>query len=186
MLRTRLAKSYIKRTFRPIYGWTQMTPKSVYLDPAWDRSVPLYPGMVLTKSTGDLVCPIGLTTNATTGSPTNTSSTAIPYGFGALYVGGDGIDEVLDSGINAFAVWVMAPDAEAELLAPAFDNTLTYVDGGLLYVCCATVGTTQPGQVVPLSFQSANSSSTSTLPVARVLKVNSSTKITVGGLFGTH
>jgi hypothetical protein len=178
MLRTRLAKSYIKRTFRPIYGWTQMTPKSVFLDPAWDRSVPLYPGMVLAKGAGDLVTPLGL-------SGVTSANTTKPYGFGALYVGGDGIDEVLDSGINAFAVWVMGPDAEAELLAPAFDNNLTYVDGDLLYGCTAAVTTTQPGQVVPTTFKTANGSSTTTQPVARVLKVNSATKITIGGLFGT-
>ncbi len=47
--------------------------------------------------------------------------TGVPYGLGALYVGGDGIDEVLDAGINAFAVWVLGPDAEFEIiLAPAF------------------------------------------------------------------
>ena len=168
MLRTRLAKSYIKRTVRPLYGWTQATPKSCYLDPAWDRSVPVYPGMVFMKTTGENVKPI--------------DGTGVPYGLGALYVGGDGIDEVLDSGINAFAVWVLGPDAEFEILAPAFDNTQTYTDPGdgtiaLLYA--QTAGATR-GQLVP-----SGTSGASSRPVARLLKVNSPTKITIGGLVGT-
>jgi hypothetical protein len=174
MLRTRLAKSYIKRTIRPLYGWTQATPKSAYLDPAWDRSSPYYPGMVYAKGAGDLVTPLGLT-GVTDGSGTK------PYGLGALYVGGDGIDEVLDSGVNAFAVWVLGPDAEFEILAPAFDNTQTFVDGGLLFAATVASGSTLPGQLVPSTYAGTKT----TAAVARCIKVNSATKITVGGLYGT-
>lgn len=166
MLRTTMAKAYIKRTFRPIYGWTQMTPKSVFLDPAWDRSVAIWPGMVFVRTTGELVSLIG-------------AAPGVPYGFGAMYVGGDGIDEPLDSGINAFAVWVMAPDAEAEILAPAFDTTVAWTDpgdGSELLVHAATAGATR-GKLVP-----AGTAGASVQPVARLLKVNSATKITVGGL----
>lgn len=184
MLRTRLAKSYIKRTIRPLYAWTQATPKSVFLDPAWDRSVPYYPGMVYAKSLGDLVCPLGLATNAANGAPTN-ANTVKGYGFGALYVGGDGIDEVLDSGVNAFGVWVLTPDAEFELLAPVIDTTDTFTDGELLYGCVSAVGTTVPGQVVSTTFKTANPTKVTANAVARLLKVNSATKITVGGLSGT-
>jgi hypothetical protein len=112
MLRTSMAKAYIKRTIRPLYGWTQMTPKSVFLDPAWDRSVPIWPGMVFMRTSGENVSLI--------------NGTGVPYGLGALYVGGDGIDEPLDSGINAFAVWVLGPDAEVEILAPAFDTAAAW------------------------------------------------------------
>ena len=167
MLRTRLAKSYIKRTFRPLYGWTQMTPKSVFLDPAWDRSVPMFPGMVYMKTAGENVAPI--------------NATGVPYGLGALYVGGDGIDEVLDAGINAFSVWVLGPDAEFEILAPAFDTVsigaLVPAANGtedLLYA--GTTGATR-GQLV-----AAGAAGASAEPVVRLLKVNSPTKITVGGL----
>lgn len=165
MLRTRLNSSYIKRTFRPLYGWTQMTPKSVFLDPAWDRSTPIWPGMVMTKGVGDTVTLVGATGN-------------IPYGFAALYVGGDGIDEPLDVGINAFAVWVMTPDAEAEILAPAFDTALTYTDtaGAELLLHAQTTGANK-GKLVP-----AGTANATTQPVARLLKVNSPTKITIGGV----
>lgn len=167
MLRTRLAKSYIKRTIRPVLGWTQATPKSVFLDPAWDRSVPVYPGMVFMKTAGESVTLI--------------NGTGVPYGLGALYVGGDGIDEVLDAGINAFSVWVMGPDAEFEILAPAFDVTslgaLTpAVDGTENLLYAGTTGATR-GMLV-----ASGAAGASAKPVCRLLKVNSPTKITVGGL----
>jgi hypothetical protein len=191
MLRTRLAKSYIKRTIRPIYAWTQSTPKSVYLDPNWDRSVAVYPGFGFTRTGGENVMPVG----GTAASP-NTPANTYAYGLGALYVGGDGIDEVLDSGINAFAVWVLTPDAEFEVLAPAFDPNLTYTDNGnvasssgssstagnLLYAAVTIPGgntTTVKGQLVPATYPGANRTAN---PVARVLKVNSATKLTIGGL----
>lgn len=165
MLRTRLAKAYIKRTIRPLYGWTQTTPKSVFLDPAWDRSVNIWPGMVFMKTAGENV--------------TLLNGTGVPYGLGALYIGGDGIDEVLDAGINAFAVWVMGPDAEFEILAPAFDPLLSFTEVGdgtetLLYA--STTGANR-GKLVPSGATGASSQ-----PVCRLLKVNSPTKITVGGL----
>lgn len=162
-----MATSYIKRTIRPLYGWTQMTPKSCFLDAAWDRSVPIWPGMVFQRTAGE---------NVTLMSAT---SGAVPYGLGGLYVGGDGIDEPLDSGINTFAVWVMGPDAEVEILAPAFDTTQTWTDPGdgteaLVYG--QTTGATR-GKLVP-----AGTSGASAQPVARLLKVNSASKITIGGL----
>jgi hypothetical protein len=167
MLRTRLAKSYIKRTIRPLYGWTQATPKSCFLDPAWDRSVNIFPGMVMMKTAGENVTLI--------------NGTGLPYGLSGLYVGGDGIDEPLDAGINAFAVWVLGPDAEFEILAPAFDTTsiggLTPASNGtedLLYA--GTTGATR-GMLV-----ASGASGASAKPVCRLLKVNSPTKITIGGL----
>ena len=161
MLRTRLAKAYIKRTIRPLYGWTQTTPKSVFLDPLWDRSVPVWPGMVFMKTVGENV--------------TVANGTGDPYGLGALYVGGDGIDEVLDAGINAFAVWVMAPDAEFEILAPAFDTTAAYVentDGTATLLYAVGTGPNRGKLTTVVAGK----------PVARLLKVNSPTKITIGGL----
>lgn len=165
MLRTRLNSSYIKRTVRPLYGWTQATPKSCFLDPAWDRSTPIWPGMVMTKGVGENVTLVGATGN-------------VPYGLSALYVGGDGIDEPLDVGINAFAVWVLAPDAEFEILAPAFDTALTWTDtsGAELLVHAQTTGATK-GKLVP-----AGTANATTAPIARLIKVNSPTKITIGGL----
>ena len=165
MLRTRMATSYIKRTIRPLYGWTQSTPASCFLDPAWDRSVNIWPGMVFMRTSGENV--------------TLLNATGVPYGLGALYVGGDGIDEPLDAGINAFAVWKLAPDAEFEVLAPAFDTTATWTDPGdgtELLIYGQTAGANR-GKLVP-----AGTAGASAQPVARLLKVNSATKITIGGL----
>jgi hypothetical protein len=181
MLRTTMAKAYIKRTFRPLYGWTQMTPKSVFLDPAWsmtDRvNHPAWPGMVYMKMQGEKVRLFG-------DDGSGGVSDATPYGFGALYVGGDGIDEPLDSGINAFAVWVLSPDAEAEVLAPAFDTSESWVESGdgsedLIYVGTSSTPQGNRGKLVP---ESTSGGDRSSVPVARLLKVNSSTKITIGGL----
>jgi len=174
MLRTRIATSYIKRTIRPLYSATQATPKSVFLDSDWDRSIDIYPGMVFARTTGENVSLIG----ATNGTPED----EVPYGFGALYVGGDGIDEVLDSGINAFSVWVTAPDAEFEILAPAFDTGSTWNDSndGTEVLVHAIVDGANQGKLAP-----AGQSGRGTLsndPVARLVKVNSATKITIGGL----
>jgi hypothetical protein len=160
-----MATSYIKRTIRPLYGWTQSTPKSCFLDPAWDRSVNIWPGMVFMKTAGENV--------------TLLNGTGVPYGLGALYVGGDGIDEPLDSGINTFATWVLDPDAEFEILAPAFDTTLTWAevgDGTETLIYGQTTGASRGKLVV------AGTSGASAQPVARLLKVNSPTKITIGGL----
>lgn len=165
MLRTRLNSSYIKRTIRPLYGWTQATPKSCFLDPAWDRSTPIWPGMVMTKGVGENVTLMGGTGQ-------------IPYGLSALYVGGDGIDEPLDVGVNVFAVWVLTPDAEFEILAPAFDTSLTYTDtsGAEFLLYAGTTGANKGKLVV------SGTTGASTAPVARLLKVNSPTKITIGGI----
>lgn len=163
MLRTRMATSYIKRTIRPLLGWTQATPKSCFLDSAWDRSVPIWPGMAFMKTAGENV--------------TLLNSTGVPYGLSALYVGGDGIDEPLDSGINTFAVWVLGPDAEFEILAPAFDTTATWAevgDGTEALVYGVTSGANR-GKLTTVSTGNGQ-------PLARLIKVNSATKITIGGL----
>jgi len=192
MIRTYLSNDYVKRTIRPLYTWTQATPKSCFLDPAWTRAIPIWPGMGFVRTGGDLVTLAGAN-SVQMGGKTMAGSThsgnagsdvtaaAVPvYGLGALYVGGDGIDELLYAGINAFAVWVLGPDAEFEILAPAFDATATWtdpVDGSGANLVGVSTATSNQGMLVPWS-----SSTTISAPVARLLKVNSSTKLTIGGL----
>lgn len=164
MIRTTIDKAYIKRPFRPLYGWSQMTPKAQLLDPAWDRSVAIWPGMVAMKTAGDNVTLI--------------DGTGVPYGFWANYIGGDSIDELLLAGVNACAVWVMAPDAEAEILAPSFDTTATWTDpanGTFLLAHACTTGAKR-GKLIP-----AGAANASVKPAAKVLKI-SATKLTIGGL----
>lgn len=179
MLRTTLDKAYIKRTIRPLYGWTQATPKSCFLDPAWDRSTKIWPGMAMMKTTGENYSLVGTGRNAA--------------GFSGLYVGGDDIDEVKDQGINAFAVWVMSSDAEFEILAPAFDTSTAWVDPGTadqVLVYARTTAATTPTGTTGLRGQlvaavGATGGTLTSQPVAKLMKVVSASKIIIGGLRGT-
>ncbi len=180
MFRTQLATNYLKRTVRPLYGWTQATPKSGYLDPAWTRSVAIYPGYVLTKTVGNNYTLIG-------SAPTETATGQQPAGLVGQWIGGAGIDELLESGVNALSVWVLGPDAEFELLAPAFDNLYSNwaaADSGegvdtLVYA--VTSGSSQ-GQVCLSSASGAGIGSVSTNPVARLVQVESTNSIIIAGL----
>lgn len=165
MMRVPLAKAYIKRTIRPLYGWTQATPKAAMLDPAWDGSVPIYPGMALMRTTGEAV--------------TLLNGTGVPMGLSAFYEGGDGIFEISEQGVNACAVWVMDPDAEFEVLAPAFDSSLSWVDPGdgtAVKIGAYTSGAKR-GQLCPMGTAGASSKA-----LGKLVKVASSTKIVIGGL----
>mgnify|MGYP000104768815 CR=1 FL=1 len=172
MLQVPLDKAYMKRTIRPLYAFTQSTPKSVFLDPAWDRSVDIWPGMVLQRSGGDLVTLI--------------DSDGYPAGLAAEFIGGDGVDEVAERPVNATAVWVLGPDAEFEILAPAFDEDATWTDptdgSGLLVHAWATGA--DRGKLAPAG-ATKSGHTLSARPVARLIKVNSAQKITIGGLLGT-
>ncbi len=168
MLRTRLDQAHLKRTLRVNYGWDQTTSKDMKLDPAWDRSVDIWPGMVAMKTAGQ--------------NTTLLNGTGVPYGLFGLFVGGDDIDEVLESGVNSIAVWVLDTDAEFEVLDPAFDSAQTWTDPGngtITLVHASTTGANR-GKLVP-----AGAANASTRPVARLLQVVSATKIIIGGLSGT-
>ena len=168
MLRVPMNKSHIKRTLRLLYGFNQTTPKDQKLDPAWDRSTPIYPGMVAMKTKGDLVTLI--------------NGTGTPMGLFGSYIGGDGIDEVADQGVNSVPVWVLGPDAEMEVLAPAFDTTAAWVDpadGTRALVFAQTAGANR-GKLVP-----AGTAGASAKPVAHLVRVDSASKIVIGGLVGT-
>lgn len=168
MLRPTLAQAYIHRTIRPNYAFTQATPASVLLDPAWDRSIKIWPGMVAMKTAGQQVTLI--------------NGTGLPYGLFGEYIGGDGIDEPLTAGVNATAVWVMGPDAEFEILAPAFDTGASWVDpgDGTIKLVHAYVDGANRGKLCPAG--QTGRGTVSTKPVGRLLMVDSSTKIVVGGL----
>lgn len=177
MLRVKANQSYLKRTIRPIYGWTQATPKSQLLDPMFDATVagvPIYPGMAMMKTSGECVAPL--------------NADGTPYGLSAFYEGGDGIFEISDQGgFNGCAVWVLSEQAEFEISAPAFDATVPWiepVDGSLALVYAYTAGPKR-GQLCPGGLTGlATGTTVSDKPVARLMKVNGPQKITVGGLQG--
>lgn len=165
MLRVPLAKAYLKRTIRPIYGWTQATPKSQFLDPAWDNSVPIFPGMAMMKTLGESV--------------TLLNATGQPMGLSAFYEGGDGIFEISEQGVNACAVWVLGPDAEFEVLAPAFDDSLSWVDPGtgVVTLIGAYTSGVKRGRLCPMGTSGASAK-----PIAKLAKINSTSKLTIAGL----
>lgn len=176
MLRVSLANAYIKRTLRPTYAFTQATPKSAFLDPNWNKSVDIYPGMALMKTAGENVTLLG------TGG--------VPYGLSAFFCAPNypngPIDEITDQGVNACAVWTLAADAEFQILAPAFDTSLSWTDPGdgtLVKVTAYTAGPKR-GQLCPIGTVDATNLPSS-IAVARLLEVNSATQITIGGLTGT-
>jgi hypothetical protein len=166
MIKVPLALAYIKRTLRPLHANTQATPKSVFLDPAYVASTPdIYPGFALKKTTGNQVLPVSASTDKL-------------YGLANFYEAATyGIREITDQGINATSVWVLGPDAEFQVLAPAFDTTQTWTDGVL--VSALYTGANQ-GKLVPTG--TANSI---TQAFARVISVDSPTQLTIGGLQGT-
>lgn len=174
MIRTSLELNYVKRTFRQLYGYTQATPQSGFLDTAWARGVAIYPGMVLTRTTGDNYTLIG------SGGQT---SSDVPAGFCANFIGGYGVDELLDAGINALAVFVLGADAEFEVLSPAFDTTggsgsagWAQTSGADNYVYASISGSNQ-GQLV-----ASDCSTKSTKPVARLIQIESPTVLRIAGL----
>jgi hypothetical protein len=109
------------------------------------------------------------------------------YGLCGNYIGGDGIDEITEQGVNAMAVWVIAPDAEFEILDPAFDSTASWTDPGTgaLALVRVYLDGTKRGKLTNAAASTTVGSKVSLNPVARLIRVNSSTKITIGGLQGT-
>lgn len=174
MLRTPLDKAYIKRTLRQLYGFTQTTPKDCLLDPSWDRSVDIYPGMaMMNKATassgaGDVV--------------TLLDATGVPYGLCGLYIAPVyGIDEVRDSGINSVPVWTLTPDAEFEVLAPAFDSaaTWTFPTNGTELLVHAYTGASGSarGKLCP-----AGATGASAKPIARAISRPATDRLIISGL----
>ena len=138
MLRTPLDKAHIKRTLRQLYGFTETVAKDCLLDSAWDRSVDIYPGMVLMNKGGSAAGAADIVTLM--------DATGNPYGLCGLYIAPTyGIDEVADQGINSVPVWMLTPGCEFEIDSPAFDTTETWTfptDGTPLLAHAATGATT--------------------------------------------
>lgn len=162
-----------KRTIRPLYAMTQATPYSCYLDPKWDRSIDILPGMVMSRTEGDNVVPFGSGTNATKHSP---------LGLSALFVAPKlGIDEVRPTGTNLFAVWVGDNQSTFEVLAPAFATTgvtwttPTEANGPVPLRVTLAGHADGPGKLT----NEASGSNVSTAVVARLVEVVGTTKIII-------
>jgi hypothetical protein len=112
-------------------------------------------------------------------SVTLVNATGDPAGLSAFYEGGDNIFEISEQGVNACAMWVLDPDGEFEVLAPAFDDALAWAeptDGTTVLVHAYGTGVKR-GRLCP-----AGTAGATALPIARLIKVVSATKIVIGGL----
>ena len=172
MLRTTLDKAYIKRTLRELYSHSASTAVDAVLDPTWDRSVDIYPGMVAM-----------LNVDAAAGASdfvTLVDATGAPFGLFGVYIAPTyGIDEVADSGVNAVPVWRLSEGSEFEVLAPAFDTGETWTfptNGTPLLVHAQTAGADR-GKLVP-----AGAAGASTAPVARAVSRPSTDSLIITGL----
>jgi len=168
MLRVPLSKVNQQRTLRPLYAQHQATPHGGYLDPDWDRSVDIYPGMVMARKTREIFTLF-----------TGTDPDERPYGLSALFVAPDlGIDETQLSGLNVFTVWRGGPDAMFEVLAPAFATSATWsnpTDGSRVTLVVTTSGHTDgPGKLAP-----QGEANTVDYPVGTLIEFVSSSKIIV-------
>lgn len=169
MFRPTLANPAQKRTIRPIYAQHQATTYGGFLDPNWNRSFDILPGMVMCRLKDEVFTPY--TTN--NGTPVLPSANAKPFGLAALFVAPSmGIDEVTATGTNLFTVWVGGEQAVFEILAPAFDTTAPWsatqvTDGGIqLLTANAT------GQLTPVGVNDANA-------ICELVSVESTNKILV-------
>lgn len=167
MLKVTLDNVGQERTIRPLYANHQATPWGCLLDPAWDRSSEIYPGMVMSKLDGE---------KATLAS----SNTTKVWGLSALFVAPVlGIDEVRSSGSNLFAVWVGDNQAVFEILAPAFDTSASWVqptDGSKTPLRFTLAGHAQgPGKLTT----AAASGTVSTEVAAHLINVVGTKKIIV-------
>jgi len=174
MLRTSLDKAYIKRTLRPLYAWSQATPVDCELDSSWAKGSDIYPGMVAMRAN-----------SAASGASevvTLLDGTGTPFGLFGLYIAPTyGIDEVADQGVNSVPVWVLSPDAEFEVDAPAFDSSATWTfptNGTDLLVHAYTgASSTDAGVLCP-----AGATGASAKPVARAVRRPSTNTLVIRGL----
>ncbi len=164
-----ISKAHIQRPIRPLYAHTQATPVAGFLDP--DTAIPaVFPGMVMIRGEGELQTLINDAAN-------------IPLGLSALYIGGDGVDEVNGTGVNACTTWVFGgPDAEFEIHSGAFVTAATWENPaeGTETLVHAVVDGANQGKLIPAG--TVGQGTLSTAPVCRLLRVPSPTVIVVGGL----
>ena len=173
---TNMTHVHQSRTIKPVYGFSQATPQAVYLDPAFTASDgDIFPGSVLTRESG--------------GKVTLCNGTKIPAGLSGNWVAPTyGIDEIRGgAGDLEMSMWVLSPDAELEVTAPAFDTTAawttakTELDAGkAVYLRSSTTG------LLTLDLTGAEGSQTDNTvtvnSIARLLDVESTSCIHIGGL----
>lgn len=156
MLRTRnLSDLFAKRSLQPRLAFTQATPYPGFADLTAISTTAIVPGMVATKTTGEMFTLATLVTD-------------VPFGLFGNYINGN-LDDL--NGGSEVGVWRGGPDAEFEVYSDALAAiTWTSLDttagGVLLYHSVAgklTNATLGAGQ----------------LPVARLISAPSNSKVII-------
>lgn len=160
MLRTRnLADLFAKRTIQPRLAYSQATPYPGFADLTAIGATAIVPGMVATKTTGELF-------------KLATAAGDIPFGLFGNYVNGN-LDDL--NGGSEIGIWRGGPDAEFEIYADALEAAETWttydsVAGGKLLAHSTN------GKLTALS---GGSNVSGTRPVARLITAPSASKIIV-------
>ena len=154
-----ISNPHLKRTIRPLYAHHQATTWAGFLDPDRDKGVEILPGTVMARKGKEIFTPY----TGATGQ--------VPFGLSAFFVSPDlGVDEVTDTGSNTFTCWVGDGTALFEILAPAFDTSVSWentTDGGVTLLTGNSEGRLTPESATP---QNA---------IAELIEVVSTSKITV-------
>ena len=161
MFRPPLSNPALKRTIRPIYAQHQATTYGGFLDPNWNRSFDILPGMVMARLTNEVFTPYTGTGNQK------------PFGLSALFVAPQlGVDEVTATGTNLFTVWVGGEQAVFEILAPAFDPTANWTSSNVTDGGFQLLTATNQGLLTPTGANNGNA-------IAELISVESTTKILI-------
>jgi hypothetical protein len=162
---TSLAQVGVHRTCIPLQSKYEATPVGTFLDPSETGNI--YSGMVMYRTGGDTVALFdGNTAVSGTTSPK-------PFGFAALDRNA-GIDDVTQTGVNVFTVWIGGDNAYFQITAPAFDATQNYTvstSGTPVYLYAGT-----GAQKAVLTSAAPNAFAT---PVAELIDVLGPTQIVV-------
>lgn len=172
MFRTPIDLAYVKRPLKERYG-TNAVAFDTLLDPDWDRSIDLFPGMAVRLTSSD-------NTLADDFVQVVDTANEVVFGLLGLYVApAFGIDEVRDQGINAVPVWQLNPGVEYEVNSESFVTgaTWTSTPGTPLYVAAVVSGANQ-GKLTP------HVADTTTAAFARLVSKDANT-IIITGLQGT-
>ncbi len=161
---TSLAGVGVHRTCIPLQSKYEATPQATFLDPSETGNI--YSGMVMYRTGGDTVALFDGNTAVSGTSPK-------PFGLAALDRNPN-IDDVTQTNVNVFTVWIGGDNAYFQISAPAFDATQSYTvstNGTPTYLYAGT-----GAQKAVLTSAAPNAYAT---PVAELIDVLGPTQIVV-------
>lgn len=163
MLRTRnLSDLFAKRSLQPRLAYSQATPYPGFADLTAIGTTAIVPGMVATKTTGEMF-------------KLATANTDVPFGLFGNYINGN-LDDL--NGGSEVSIWRGGPDAEFEVYQDALESAVTWTTsdataGGVLLAHSTN------GKLTLLSGGSNLPGGGGNRPVARLITAPSNSKIIV-------